>query len=156
MRSLWFLGDLQFDLVLKDYFWSKSRFSQTIVLFLDSPSSVRFLLFLADCTWEYFLFHVCVSKMSFIHSFIFLSFIQSTNITLKASWGRINVSSRVGRFHTYSLPLLPYHSHWSSSCQPPAHGCLLDISEPASPTPNFWYLSPHQTLSSSRFSHLQK
>lgn len=49
MRSLRFLGDLQFGLVLKDYFWSKIRFSQTIVS-LDLPSSVRFLLFLADCT----------------------------------------------------------------------------------------------------------
>lgn len=74
MRSLRFLGDLQFGLVLKDYFWSKIRFSQTIVS-LDLPSSVRFLLFLADCTWEYFLFNVCMSTMSFI----LLSFIHSIN-----------------------------------------------------------------------------
>lgn len=51
---------------------------------------------------------------------------------------------RVGRFHISSLPLSPYHSHWSSSCPPAAPGYLLDISEPTSPTPNFWYPSPHQ------------
>lgn len=150
MRSPRFLQDLQFGLGFEDYFWSKNRSPNCNIL--------RFTLFCkissAPC-WlhlrDNFLFNVCMSKMSFIHSFVHS--INQHYFEGLLRWNQCFIQgmkiSHPPPYHFLAIPTGPSAANWAT------RGCVADVSESTSPILNCWYHPPSQNLSS-RLSQLKK